>query len=555
MTKSLYQDHFGIRENPFSIIPDPQYLYMSERHQEALAHLAYGISDHGGFVLLTGEVGTGKTTICRALIEHLPEDVDLGLILNPKLSEPELMASICDELSIAYPLRTTSLKTFFDLINDHLLQAHARGRNPVLMIDEAQNLSNPLIELIRLLTNLETSDKKLLQIILVGQPELNEILAQPSQRQTAQRITARYHLKPLALFECRNYIQHRMSIAGLETDVFSNAAVKSIFNSARGIPRLINSICDRSLLAAYVEGRKQVNKKLANTAAQEVFGTQALASGKSVWGSFFMVTALACALIWVALDPFKTGVKDTIISVTQQFLSIPQSDEWVSKPDPVARVKGTVLDAFMQSGTPDMAFQSLFSIWDQDFVSLVGVSPCDKAKSVGLSCAKGETTLAGLKAINRSMVTSLVMPDGEHVYGVLKSIVDDAKGSKITIAVGEREFIFDDEAFALRWPGDYFVVWKSSPYISRSLQFGLHGTDVQELRRLLALAGFGDGANDLLGSGSAFFGPGLRDQVRAFQSAVNLNPDGIVSAHTLLHITGVANTTATDLIHHKREGP
>ena len=262
MTQSLYQDHFGIRENPFSIIPDPHYLYMSQRHQEALAHLLYGISESGGFVVLTGEVGTGKTTICRALIEQLPENVDLGLILNPRLSEIELMAALCDEMHIPYTQGLSSLKDFFDIINRHLLHAHADGRNPVLMIDEAQNLSVQVLELIRLLTNLETADKKLLQIILVGQPELNHILAQENQRQTAQRITARYHLMPLGLVEARNYIGHRLHVAGLDRRVFNNASIKTVHKAARGIPRLVNTICDRALLAAYAEGRQMVTQKI-----------------------------------------------------------------------------------------------------------------------------------------------------------------------------------------------------------------------------------------------------------------------------------------------------
>ncbi|MCR4378231.1 MAG: AAA family ATPase, partial [Rhodospirillales bacterium] len=333
MTQSLYQDHFGIRENPFSIIPDPHYLYMSQRHQEALAHLLYGISESGGFVLLTGEVGTGKTTICRALIEQLPQNVNLALILNPRLTELELMASICDEMRIPYPLGTKSLKDFFDFMNRYLLDAHARGRNPVLMIDEAQNLSPQVLELIRLLTNLETAEKKLLQIILVGQPELNHILAQENQRQTAQRITARYHLMPLGLVETRNYINHRLHVAGLSSTVFTTGAIKAIHKTARGIPRLINSICDRALLAAYAEGRMQVSSKMARSAAAEVLGIQVLTPATSVWRTLALALAITGLIFWVGFDPYRTGIKDTLSALIEPLL--PPAPESV-EPAPVA---------------------------------------------------------------------------------------------------------------------------------------------------------------------------------------------------------------------------
>jgi len=563
MIKTLYQDHFGIRENPFSIIPDPNYLFMSQRHQEALAHLAYGISGHGGFVLLTGEVGTGKTTICRALIENLPEGADLALILNPKLSEPELLAAICDEMRISYPADTTSLKVFFDLINDHLLDAHARGRNPVLMIDEAQNLTNPVLELIRLLTNLETHEKKLLQIILVGQPELNQILAQPAQRQTAQRISARYHLMPLTLSECRRYINHRLAVAGLEDNVFSPSASKAIFKSARGIPRLINSICDRSLLAAYVKGHNQIGKKLAKSAADEVFGTQAVPSKTSVWGSLCLVLVSVGLLMWVGLDPYKTGIKDKLVHVADPILPVTPTEKPVvqaeeadtenkAEGEDISKTEGTFLDHMIQAGTPDRAFQNLFSIWQHDFSKLKGLSPCEKAKLAGLSCGQGQTDIAGLKAINRPVVASFVMPDGEHIFGVITSIVNSANGEQITIEFAQRSLTLNSNAFSLRWPGDFLVLWKANPNISRPLTFGQQGKDVQELRRVLALSGYADGQYDLLGKGSLFFGPSLREKLRVFQSEHGLSVDGTATPETLMRITGVAETTAVEPIYRKK---
>ncbi len=254
----MYLEHFGFSEAPFSIAPDPRYLYLSERHREALAHLLYGIKGDGGFVLLTGEVGTGKTTICRCLLEQIPDDVDVAYIFNPKLTREELLAAICDELRIEYAHDATSTKTFIDLINAYLLQSNACGRKTVLIIDEAQNLAHRVLEQLRLLTNLETSRHKLLQIILVGQPELRARLAEPGLRQLAQRIVARYHLEPLSASEMATYVAHRLWVAGVKRDLFPNSVLQRLYRLTRGTPRLINVICDRALLGTYVHGRERV---------------------------------------------------------------------------------------------------------------------------------------------------------------------------------------------------------------------------------------------------------------------------------------------------------
>lgn len=272
----MYQTHFGISENPFSITPDPRFLYMSPRYQEALAHLLYGISEAGGFVLLTGEVGTGKTTTCRCLLEQLPDRVDVALVLNPKLSELELLSTICDELGVISPIDRNSAKAFYDQLNGHLLNAHAEGRRSVLIIDEAQNLAPEVIEQVRLLTNLETATTKLLQIILVGQPELNDILSQPSMRQVAQRITARFHLYELEPEETRAYVAHRLQVSGLSDEVFTDQSIDVIHRYSRGIPRLVNSICDRCLLGAYTRNSHEVDHNLATLAASEVLGLEAV---------------------------------------------------------------------------------------------------------------------------------------------------------------------------------------------------------------------------------------------------------------------------------------
>ncbi len=269
----MFLDHFGIEENPFSNTPDPNYLFMSERHQEALAHLQYGVQGSSGFVLLTGEVGTGKTTICRYLVEQLPENVDLAMCLNPRLSEAELLATICDELAInVKKCAPGSVKDHMDALNKHLLKVHANGRRAVLIIDEAQNLTPSLLEQVRLLTNLETASTKLLQIILVGQPELREILATTELRQLSQRITARYHLDPMTRPEAEQYIRHRLKIGKLTADTIQPGAMAEIYARSAGIPRLINSICERSMLGAFAMGVTRIDGPLARTAATEVLG-------------------------------------------------------------------------------------------------------------------------------------------------------------------------------------------------------------------------------------------------------------------------------------------
>ncbi len=268
----MYKDHFGLTETPFSIAPDPRYLYMSEFHSEALAHLLYGIESDGGFVLLTGEVGTGKTTVCRCLLEQLPDTIDAALVLNPKLNSQELLATLCDELGISYPEGAGGIKIFVDLINAHLLESYAKGRKTILIIDEAQNLSSDVLEQLRLLTNLETNERKLLQIIMLGQPELREKLELPELKQLAQRITARYHLCPLSRNDVPAYIAHRLQVAGAQSTLFSAATIKALYRFSGGIPRLINIVCDRALLGAFVNGQERVDSAVLIRAAREVFG-------------------------------------------------------------------------------------------------------------------------------------------------------------------------------------------------------------------------------------------------------------------------------------------
>ena len=268
----MYLEYFGLKEAPFSIAPDPRYLYMSEQHREALAHLVYGVNSDNGFILLTGDVGTGKTTICRCLLDQMQENCDTAFILNPKMTAEELLATICDELGISYPEGNISRKLFIDRINTYLLDANARGRRTILIIEEAQNLGLDLLEQVRLLTNLETNRRKLLQIIMLGQPELRELLSRPDLMQLSQRITARYHLYPLSKREVGTYVTHRLAVAGVIKKLFPQRTIDRLYRLSGGIPRLINIICDRALLGAYVQGKDAVDRSTLVQAAAEVSG-------------------------------------------------------------------------------------------------------------------------------------------------------------------------------------------------------------------------------------------------------------------------------------------
>ncbi len=297
----MYLSHYGLAEPPFAITPDPRFVFLSERHRDALAHLMYGIGQGGcgGFVQLTGEVGTGKTTLCRLMLEQLPDNVRVALVLNPKQTPLELLETVCAELHVPVPSRRRSLKTQIDWLNSYLLDAYGRGLRVVLIIDEAQELSREVLEQVRLLTNLETSTQKLLQIVLLGQPELRETLARPALRQLTQRITARYHLTPLQRGESEAYLRHRMSVAGATVFPFDDAAVRCLHDLAGGVPRLLNVLGERSLLAGYVHGCNRIDARLVQLAAHEVLPDNH--QGVAAWRIAGWCVVLGGALVWLGL--------------------------------------------------------------------------------------------------------------------------------------------------------------------------------------------------------------------------------------------------------------
>src|SRR5450432_4112050 len=295
----MYTSFFGLTEKPFAITPDPRYLYLSERHAEALAHLLYGINESGGFIQLTGEVGTGKTTVVRTLLSRVPHHADVAVILNPRVTPVEFLLTICEELGLGIAdADRDSVKQMVDALNRRLLAAHAGGRRIIVIVDEAQNLSAEVLEQVRLLTNLETPTQKLLQIILIGQPELRALLDRTDLRQLAQRITGRYHLEPLSSEETKGYVRHRLRVAGVSAEVFTSGALREIHRLSGGIPRIVNVCCDRALLGAYTREQRTVNAALIRRATGEVYGRRYFPRWAS-WLAAGLTIAAVAAIFYI----------------------------------------------------------------------------------------------------------------------------------------------------------------------------------------------------------------------------------------------------------------
>jgi general secretion pathway protein A len=524
----MYQSYFGLAEEPFSIAPDPRYLYMSRRHQEALAHLLYGVNAGGGFVLLTGEVGAGKTTVCRCLLEQIPESCDVAYIFNPKLTVEELLSTICAEFGIACPPGNKTVKVYIDCINTYLLDAHARGRHTVLIIDEAQNLSADVLEQLRLLTNLETNQRKLLQIILLGQPELATMLAQPELRQLAQRIIARYHLGPLDKQEIAAYVQHRLGVSGVQKLLFPLALMGSLYRLSGGIPRIINVLCDRALLGTYAQNKERVDRATLKQAAREVFHNPA-AQPRMVRPALagLLVAVLAAALYqFVEITPAQTKA-EVPTEVAKPVAALPNELEWPA--------------AFPLSRSEDMAYTALFRAWGagNQVKDLVGGDACNQAEAAGLRCLTTRGGLDELRQLNLPAVLHMQDKQDRKFYAALTKLDD----SSATFAVGGDTKTVDLTALAQQWSGDYTVLWRAPPVAGKKLRLGDRGADVEWLNMQLAQL---DGKAVETTSDQVFDEAMVR-QVKQFQLSQGLVPDGVVGPQTMLQLSSAADMTAPKL--------
>jgi len=539
----LYNEYFHFSELPFSIAPDPHFIYMSARHQEGLAHLLYGINYGGGFVALTGEVGTGKTTLCHCLLQQLPKNIDIALILNSKLNAIELLATICDELGIIYNKNNHSIKSLIDLLNQHLLSAHANGRRTVLLIDEAQNLSMEVLEQIRLLTNLETSKSKLLQIILVGQPELKELLKKQDLRQLNQRITARYHLLPLSLEETRAYIRHRLLVCNGRPEIFKENAIRKIYKLSSGIPRVINILCDRALLGAYSSNTYVITPAIVRGAANETLAFTdkkfpyvtallgLLLLGCVVTGAYFLTT-------WPKVSNKAIGnlAKTTNLAIQTSPETVSQTkqpDQKKPQINTVSAAKTTTFHDWINNPgySLNSALISALNIWGKAIPENNRVD-CHYVETTALRCVFGKANWKDMLAINRPAILEFSLTGEEKRHALLTGF-----GQKQSMVHFKDKMIFPAADVLKYWNGYYLIV--EQPPLRDTKVIYPHQTsdNVLWLRHLLNSV---DGNSEAVEQ-PRFYDDHLVARVMNFQHQHQLPEDGKVGDNTKAHLNKIAH--------------
>lgn len=574
----MYLQHFGLTEAPFSITPDPAFVYLSAAHREALAHLLYGVGKggSGGFVQLTGEVGTGKTTICRCLLEQVPEDTLIALILNPLVTPKELLASICDELGVDISLAENSSKKMVDALNHYLLQQYAAGKRVVVVIDEAQNLSPEALEQVRLLTNLETAKHKLLQMVLLGQPELRQLLQRQNLRQLAQRITARYHLAPLNEQETVAYIKHRMRVAGARQSHFNRGALKALYRRSGGVPRLINIIADRALAGAYAQEKTQVNAALVHAAADEVQPSENRISQRSGLGYVFAAMAvlglsgliLAWQQGWLDTEPEPVTIVDqsgraneTIKQNETGQVVATDSAMGSETPDPVpaaATVAAAETPANPAANTATnsgigslplrdpgwryespasspqltetwladqhlLAYPALAQLWQESDQTKALLLACEGVAATGFACLTERGNWARVKQLGLPVILVLRVNGDKHV------LLRGMNGQRILLGAGSEPRYFQRDQVDEFWMGEYIVAWPQSQDWPEQIRRGDQNAAVDIVFSMAAMA-------DPPWQGQQQFDGKFEQWIKGFQQRHGLPVDGIVGPQTLLYL-------------------
>jgi general secretion pathway protein A len=507
----MYEQYYGLEERPFSITPDPRFVFLSPRHEDALAHLLYGVGrgGSGGFVQLTGEVGTGKTTLCRLMLEQVPENTRVALILNPMLEPVELLRAICRELGVEPPPADAGQEALGQCLNERLLEIHAAGERAVLIVDEAQNMSRETLEQVRLLTNLETETDKLLQIILLGQPELRELLSRPSLRQLAQRITARYHLAPLGPDETADYVRHRIQVAGAARCPFTNGALRTLHHVSGGVPRLINIIADRALMAGYVRESDRVTPAMVRRAAGEVVvGDESRLSRR-----LSAALALAAVLVVVVVS----------VGMIWSLSRVPEQQPDAGQP---------LWRQLLAESGPAAAWSevaALFSGFDATDVA----QACRDGFAEGLACQRLRGNWGLLRRLARPVVLRLAEPADGHVLAVR---IGDAD---VTLRDSGQEVQAPLSQLDRRWLGDFYAVWPDSGDVWRTGDEDPAIADIKALAARVPEAPWN-------GPMDARYGAGFGDWIEAFQSRNGLTRDGMAGPVTRLFLSTFAAPAAAD---------
>ncbi len=517
-------EHYGLAEPPFSITPDPRFVFLSERHRDALAHLLFGIGQggSGGFVQLTGEVGTGKTTLSRLLLEQIPENTRVALVLNPRVSAIELLETICEELHIDVGGRRGSVKALIDALNAYLLDAYAQGLRVVVVIDEAQNLSVEALEQVRLLTNLETDTQKLLQIVLLGQPELRAMLAREDLRQLSQRITARFHLTPLDADETAEYLRHRYRIAGGQRFPFTARALRRIHARSGGVPRLINVIAERSLLAGYARDATALDERIVDLAADEALPARA-GSRRVPWPWIVAAGAAVLALAaWWRPSPLPAPAPAPAAAKAPA-----PSAAAAIRPAAVPRLDPAALAARLQAEAPSPrpTWQRLLTLWHQP-TSAITVDDAGRCTAIaaGVHCAAGRAPLDRLLALDRPVLLALHAQDGAPRWALLLGA--DARRARLGLATGTIDI--DRSTLQTVWDGHYFALWLGPAELAQPLLPGGAGPGVAWLRERLEQPDINPPRYDTA----------LASAVRGFQQARGLPTDGVAGSETLIALAG-----------------
>ncbi len=558
----MYAQFFELKQNPFSIAPDPRYLFMSKRHREALAHLLYGLDGGGGFVLLSGEIGAGKTTVCRCFLEQIPKHCNVAYIFNPKLTVNELLKSVCDEFGV--PNRPqgpgpATVKDYLDPLNEFLLKTHAVGQNNILIIDEAQMLSAEVLEQLRLLTNLETNERKLLQIVLIGQPELRTMLARPELEQLAQRVVARFHLKALGAAETTQYIRHRLAVAGMTGGMpFDRAALDRIHTLARGIPRRINLLCDRAMLGAYSRGTHRIGREMVDKAAVEVFGRSEPVTGASkprrlvLLGAGLGLVAAAALYVGTLLLPdlgahrpaaapaASKAASDASMARSPRSRDVAAGTAAQPAPWPApASTPGTTANvaAPMSISGADLkhefktvlrdekeAWRELGLLWNLD---LGTGEPCEAAQRHQVRCFKSTSTLAFVRTLGRPGILNLRDDENRTVYALLIGLTDQAA----VLQMGGMSNTVSLVSLAKLWQGDFATFWRVPQGYAGSVGEGASGPMVDHLAAQLASL---TGERDPIGQQT--MNAALRAKVARFQSAHGIKAVGIAGPTTFMQL-------------------